>query len=187
MSGPLRYDIFETDAGWIGALVSGVGTVRSTMPLPSPDRCAAELGPALDGAVHDQRALAGVAGALGDFVSGHTLDLSHLPIDLSDAPPFSRRAWEACRSIPPGQTRSYSWLASLAGRPGAARAAGQAMARNRMPFVVPCHRVVASDGGLGGYGGGNGALDLKRWLISRESGKSPRPWHARRQHIARAS
>ncbi len=170
MDGRLSYDVFETGAGWIGVVVSDAGAVRSTMPLDSPDRCAAELGPALDGAAHDPGSVAGIAGSLREFVSGRSLDLSGVAIDLSGVPDFSRRAWEACRGIPPGQTRTYAWLAASAGRAGAARAAGQAMARNRMPFLVPCHRIVASDGGLGGYGGGSRALEFKRWLLDREAG-----------------
>ena len=170
MNGRLSYDVFETGAGWIGVVASAAGAVRSTMPAGSPDRCAIELGPDLDGAAHDPAAVAGFARALGDFVSGRSLDLSGVAIDFETAPAFSRRAWEACRTIPPGQTRTYAWLADRAGRAGAARAAGQAMARNRMPFLVPCHRVVASDGGLGGYGGGSRALEFKRWLLEREAG-----------------
>ena len=169
-SGRLNYDVFETEAGWIGVVASAAGAVRSTMPMGSPDLCAVELGPALDVAAHDPVAVAPIARALGDFVYGRSLDLSGVAIDLADAPAFSRRAWEACRGIPPGETRTYAWLAARAGRAGAARAAGQAMARNRVPFLVPCHRVVASDGGLGGYGGGSRALEFKRWLLDRESG-----------------
>ena len=92
------------------------------------------------------------------------------PLDLSGAPEFFRRAWQACRSIPAGETRSYGWLAAQAGRPRAARAAGQAMARNPVPLVVPCHRVVGSDGHLRGFGGG---LPMKAWLLSLDQGTAP--------------
>ncbi|MFQ5880164.1 MAG: methylated-DNA--[protein]-cysteine S-methyltransferase [Dehalococcoidia bacterium] len=86
-------------------------------------------------------------------------------LDLSHATPFLRAVWQATREIPRGQTRPYSWLAQRVGRPGAARAVGQAMRRNPLPIVIPCHRVVAADGGLGGYGGG---LDLKHTLLRLE-------------------
>ena len=81
-------------------------------------------------------------------------------------PPFFRAAWEACLTIPRGETRSYAWVAAAAGSPGAFRAAGQAMARNRLAVVVPCHRVIGSDGGLHGYGGGG--LDKKAKLLNME-------------------
>ncbi len=75
----------------------------------------------------------------------------------------------ACRRIPWGQTRSYAQLAAVAGRPGAARAVGSVMAKNRVPLVVPCHRVIASSGQLGGYSAPQG-LSLKRRLLAMESG-----------------
>ena len=66
---------------------------------------------------------------------------------------FQRACWRACRAIPRGEVRTYAWLAARAGHPGAARAAGQAMRRNPMPIVVPCHRVVGAGARLGGYAG----------------------------------
>ena len=77
----------------------------------------------------------------------------------------SRRALLAARSIPYGQTRSYGWLAARAGSPAAARAAGQAMARNPIPLLIPCHRVLGAEGALTGFGGG---LRTKRALLELE-------------------
>ncbi|MBM4020027.1 MAG: methylated-DNA--[protein]-cysteine S-methyltransferase [Planctomycetes bacterium] len=88
-----------------------------------------------------------------------------VPVDLSGVPAFHRRVYEALLRVPHGRTVTYGRLASAAGRPGAARAVGQAMARNPVPLVVPCHRVVATGGGLGGFGGGP---DLKRRLLALE-------------------
>lgn len=88
---------------------------------------------------------------------------------------FQRACWQACRRIPYGQTRTYQWLAEQAGRPKAARAAGQAMRRNPMPVVVPCHRVVGSSGWIGGFAGDarptGASVDLKRWLLNVEQGE----------------
>lgn len=169
------YDIFETGAGWVGVIASEAGVRRATIPQPTPGDCADELGGELDGAFFEPDLLAHVREGIQGYIEGSVLDLSHIPTDFSGAPPFMRSAWEACRSIPRGQTRTYKWLAESAGRPNAPRAAGQAMARNRVPFLVPCHRVVASGGGLGGYGRGKSALALKRWLIDREASISPAP------------
>ena len=88
---------------------------------------------------------------------------------------FQRGVWEALRRIPFGETRSYGDLARELGRPGAARAVGQANARNPVPIVVPCHRVVAADGGLGGYLGVWGehtATSTKQWLLRHERGEA---------------
>jgi len=79
--------------------------------------------------------------------------------------PFQERVWSRLRKIPPGHTVSYAELARSIGRPSAVRAVAGANGRNPVSLVIPCHRVIASDGGLGGYGGG---LDRKRWLLAHE-------------------
>ena len=83
---------------------------------------------------------------------------------------FQRRVWEELRRIPYGQTRSYGQLAHRLGKPGAARAVGAANGRNPLPIVVPCHRVIGSDGSLTGFYGG---LFLKKALLALEGGDSP--------------
>lgn len=87
------------------------------------------------------------------------------PLAPLDGTTFERGIWLALREIPYGQTRSYKWLAARAGHPGAARAAGQALAKNPLPIVLPCHRVIESDGSLGGY---SPDLDIKRRLLEAE-------------------
>jgi methylated-DNA-[protein]-cysteine S-methyltransferase len=79
---------------------------------------------------------------------------------------FQRRVWEEVGRIPFGETRTYLQIACAIGAPGAVRAVGAANGANPVPILIPCHRVVASGGGLGGYGGG---LDLKKWLLDHES------------------
>jgi methylated-DNA-[protein]-cysteine S-methyltransferase len=86
-------------------------------------------------------------------------------IARAGATPFLKRVYEAVVEIPPGETKTYAEVAELARRPGAARAVGAAMARNPFAPLIPCHRVVGSDGRLTGYGGG---LDMKRQLLEME-------------------
>ena len=99
-------------------------------------------------------------------------DDAFLDVPLPDGTDFQRRCWAACRRIPRGETRTYAWLAAEAGSPGAARAAGQAMRRNPLPIIVPCHRVVGSGGWLGGYSGDDAPsgpqVNLKRFLLQSE-------------------
>jgi len=94
-----------------------------------------------------------------------------LPPEISAAmkkfPPFYQKVWLACAQIPKGQTRSYGEIAKAAGSPNAARAVGQALAKNPFWPHVPCHRVVASDGGLCGFSG-EGGLKRKRKLLNDE-------------------
>jgi len=81
---------------------------------------------------------------------------------------FQQRVWSAIARIPWGETRSYAWLAAAAGRPRAVRAAANACGKNPIPILIPCHRVIASDGGIGGFSGG---LALKRRLLAIEKQK----------------
>ena len=86
------------------------------------------------------------------YLLGRTQEFD-LPVDLSHITPFQRRVLEATRRVPRGQVRTYAQIATQIGQPKAVRAVGQALRRNPIPIVVPCHRVVASDGTLGGYAG----------------------------------
>ena len=99
-----------------------------------------------------------------EYLAGRRREFT-VPVDVANVPPFHGKVLRACRRIPYGKTLTYAALATRAGSPRAARAVGQAMARNPLALVVPCHRVVATGGGLGGYGGG---LDLKRRLLRLE-------------------
>ncbi len=83
---------------------------------------------------------------------------------------FQRAVWRALQGIPYGETRTYGEIAAAVGRPGAARAVGTANHRNPIPIIIPCHRVVGSNGQLCGFGGG---LDLKRRLLELESSRTP--------------
>lgn len=94
------------------------------------------------------------------------------PVDLARVGPFEREVLEALRRIPAGQVRTYREIARGLGEPGAARAVGTACARNPLPLLIPCHRVVRSDGGLGGYSLRGGAA-LKRRLLQAEGAISP--------------
>ncbi len=88
-----------------------------------------------------------------------------LPIDLGDLGEFSRAVLASCARIPPGEVRPYSWIATEIGRPAAVRAVGSALARNPVPILVPCHRVVRADGHIGAYAYGS---EMKRHLLERE-------------------
>ena len=91
----------------------------------------------------------------------------NVPLDLAGATAFRRRVWWELLQIPYGRTVSYSQLADRVGGPGAARAVGQANHHNPIPVIIPCHRVIAADGSLGGFGAG---LHVKRFLLELERG-----------------
>lgn len=99
------------------------------------------------------------------YFNGNKITFMNDKLDLSAATPFQVKVWEITRLIPYGETRNYRWVAEQIGRPAAARAVGQALAKNPLPIIIPCHRVVASDGKPGGYSGG---LEMKRDLLRLE-------------------
>lgn len=109
-----------------------------------------------------------LAATLEGFFRSWHLDDSR--IDLSGLTPFERAALTAAASIPPGETRSYGWIASQIGKPKAARAVGQAMARNPIALLLPCHRVVDASGALHNYGYG---LAIKAKLLALEGYRTP--------------
>ena len=92
---------------------------------------------------------------LAGYFSGKTRSFSAL-CDLKSLPPFTRAVLKTTAEIPYGQVRSYRWIAAKLGKPGAARAVGNALARNPIPIIIPCHRVVRSDGAIGGFALGTG-------------------------------
>jgi methylated-DNA-[protein]-cysteine S-methyltransferase len=165
----LTYDVFDTDMGWVAVVGSDHGIVRASLPESSPESALDYVQPEVNEAVHSTEDHVETRNLMIDYCAGEPVDLSLVSIDTRKTTPFFRDAWEACRSIPAGETRSYAWLAEQAGNVKAARGAGQAMARNKLALLVPCHRVVSANGGLGGFGGAG--LPLKSRLLIMESSR----------------
>ena len=107
---------------------------------------------------------------IGEYLAGQRAEFT-LPLDLSYLTVFQRQVLKATLAVHCGRTATYGEIARRIKRPRAARAVGQALARNPISLVIPCHRVLASDGGLGGYSGARG-LRTKEWLLKLE--KAPR-------------
>jgi O-6-methylguanine DNA methyltransferase len=107
------------------------------------------------------------------LLAGAALDATGVPVDLGDRPPFEQRVLAEVRRVGWGETASYGEIARRIGMPRAARAVGGALGRNPVAVLIPCHRIIASDGTLGGYGGDGWlglaeALERKRRLLARE-------------------
>ena len=165
----LHYCLEETPFGWLALLGTARGLLRVSLQ-PEPQPALDGLGDAVDGAEENTTVFADALAAFGEYFAGNVTALDRIPLDLSDASPFFGAAWVACRSIPPGETRSYQWLAEAAGNPRASRAAGQAMAKNPFPLIIPCHRVVGSSGGLHGYGAGGVGVKARLLEMERNRG-----------------
>jgi len=167
----LRYSVFHTVLWWGGVLASQKGLVKLVLPQPSAQQ-ALDLLKGFALKWHEKTLREAEAGYFGDLPEriGAYLDgkIVGFPdkLDLSWATPFQRRVWEVDRSIPYGETSTYSWVASKLGMPNAARAVGQALAKNPLPIIIPCHRVIYSSGDLGGFSSG---VDWKRRLLETEA------------------
>ena len=159
------YDVFSTPLGWFGLLLSKHGLRRSSLES-TRDKAIYRMGPEIQGASRSSSELRTMREVVLAFVNGTGSALQRLPLDLSGTTPFARECLVTCTSIPVGETKSYLWIAKEMGRRTAARAVGRVMATNRLPVVIPCHRVVSNRGRLHGYSGG---LDLKHELLRLEA------------------
>jgi len=115
--------------------------------------------------VEDNQAFEEAQACLHHYFKGEAVDFRDLAVDLSTLTPFQREVLEMTSAIPYGQVETYTSLAVRLDRPGAVRAVGQALGRNPVPIIIPCHRVLRSNGSLGGFSGG---LDWKRRLLELE-------------------
>jgi len=161
----LSYITFKTDMGWIGISGSTKGLLSITLPQPSVHEVRQLLGDSVSRAIWSHQLFDDLMERLKVYFSGHRITFAD-KLDLSAATPFQHRVWEKTRQIPFGETRSYSWVAREIGQPYAVRAVGQALGRNPLPVIIPCHRVITADGNLGGYAGG---LNIKKHLLNLEA------------------
>jgi methylated-DNA-[protein]-cysteine S-methyltransferase len=171
-STPLLLDHLDTPIGRLALLASEEGHLRgvgftdhhSAMhepPLPHPATGTRSVRLARDPG--------GLTSALRAYFDGDLGAIAELPAE-ADGTAFQLAVWQALREIPSGETRSYGDIARRIGKPRAVRAVGLANGSNPIAIVVPCHRVIGSNGSLTGYGGG---LDRKRWLLAHERAAGP--------------
>lgn len=164
-SATLVYTVFSSPLGPMGLAATAAGLCRLAHHLSGE----AEFVDWIKNTLHPQptknpKAFAAIRRQLQLYFAGK-LKKFDFPLDLSLGTPFQRRTWKKLLAIPYGKTHSYQWLAKAAGNPGAWRATGNANGKNPISIIVPCHRVVRSHGGLGGYTGG---LHIKRFLLDLE-------------------
>ncbi|HEY5626400.1 MAG TPA: methylated-DNA--[protein]-cysteine S-methyltransferase [Nitrospira sp.] len=162
--------IFKSQWGWVGIAETAEGISQIVFPLSSRAKVLAVLfgsgrGPLrVPSTAATSPRLHKAKRQLLEYFAG-TRKTFDLQLDLTRGTGFQRRVWEALRMVPFGQLRSYQGLAGLVGGKRYARAVGGAVGANPLPIVIPCHRVVAQDGSLGGFSCG---LPAKRRLLERE-------------------
>ncbi len=168
----IGFALFDTEVGRCGVVWSARGVAGVQLPEGSDSAMRARMLRRFPGAreatppAEVQRAI----DAMVALLRGESSEVESIPLDLDGIPLFERRVYEVARTIPAGTTLSYGEIAQRLGLPGAARDVGQALGRNPFPIVVPCHRVMAAGGKLGGFSA-RGGVATKRRLLSVERAK----------------
>jgi methylated-DNA-[protein]-cysteine S-methyltransferase len=163
------FTFFDTPIGRCGVAWSERGITAVQLPEGRPAETRARLLRRAPDAAEAppppqvERALDAIRALMG----GEPSDVSSVALDMDGVPAFRRRVYEAARTIPPGETRSYGEIAARLGAPGSARAVGQALGRNPFPIIVPCHRVLAAGGKIGGFSA-NGGVGTKLRMLALE-------------------
>lgn len=164
----LKYTAIPGLHGSVGILVSPNGVCKVLLTGCDLDRTCRRLAREYPNAQRDDRALTSIKKQFQVYFSGQPMRFS-LPVDLEGLTPFQKQVLAACAQVEYGQTVTYGELARRIGKPPASRAVGAALGRNPVPLVIPCHRIVGCNGGLGGFSAEQG-VQMKRWLLDLEAG-----------------
>jgi methylated-DNA-[protein]-cysteine S-methyltransferase len=169
---PIAYCLFETAIGPCGLVWRGAVIVGAQLPEADLATARRRLLRRFHAAVEaaPPAAVAAAIEAVRALLAEGVRDLADVPVDLAGLEPFDRQVLEAARRIPPGRTRTYGQIAAELGQPRAAQAVGAALGRNPIPIIVPCHRVLAAGGKVGGFSAPGGAA-TKLKLLAIENAK----------------
>ena len=164
-----KYNVFKTKWGYFGLAGTENALLKTCLPMPDSDEVKSLLVKDLPAAQLDNTISKDLqAKIVAYFDGGDPVDFTFdIPLALDHFPAFTQKVLTACRRVTFGQTITYSQLAQKAGNPFAARAIGSVMAKNPLPLVIPCHRVLRSDGKLGGFSA-PGGLNTKQKLLQLE-------------------
>jgi methylated-DNA-[protein]-cysteine S-methyltransferase len=160
------FALFDTPIGTCGIAWNAKGIVGFQLPSATANATRSRLQQRWTEAVEStpppgvQRAIDRVLALL----NGEAIDLSDVPVDLADEPEFHRKVYEVARTIPPGRTMTYGEIAKRLGVPHESREVGQALGRNPIAIIVPCHRVLGADGKMGGFSASGGVATKRRIL-----------------------
>jgi methylated-DNA-[protein]-cysteine S-methyltransferase len=172
----MHFALFDTPIGTCAIAWTEHGIAALQLPertsTATRDRIARRLPDAIESAPRPE--IRAVIDRIAALIAGNEIDLRDIPLDVTGIPAFDRRVYEIARQIPPGETTTYGAIAARLGDPHAARAVGQALGKNPVAIIVPCHRVLAAGGRIGGFSA-NGGIDTKRRLLAVESAHRPPP------------
>ncbi|MCD4812496.1 methylated-DNA--[protein]-cysteine S-methyltransferase [bacterium] len=164
----LRFNIIQTDWGFVAAAISKHGLRHLLLPKETKEKAFESLCAKVkdEKLVPDNKdlILKKLTGQLKNYFMGRLVEFTY-KLDYNTATIFQRQVWCVTRTIPYGATQTYGWIAEKIGDPESKRAVGQALNANPIPILVPCHRVIAARGRLGGFGGGT---EMKSRLLKLE-------------------
>ena len=164
----IKYVIFKTKWGCFGLAGTKSALCRTHLPGPEPKKIEARLLKNLPGAQFDETFFKILQKQIVAYFEGSCVNFSpDIPVVLDGFAVFSRKVLTACREIEFGQRITYSGLAKKAGRPAASRAVGNALAKNPLPLIIPCHRMLRTDGRMGGFSA-PGGIPFKKRLLTLE-------------------
>lgn len=172
-----RCRVFEVESGWCAAARGAGGICAFVLPVRNAARARRAVLRMLPKARESRRAMCNLVRAVERYFNGWRTEFDEFALDLSGGTEFQQQVWNTARQIGYGQVRTYRWIALEMGRPDAMRAVGTALGANRVPLLVPCHRVIAGDGFLGGFSAEGGEelkaamLDLERVRMVRQNGR----------------
>ena len=164
----MKYVVFKTQWGWFGLLVGEQGLVRTFLPVSTRKAARDTLLKGRNNPEFDKTLYRPLQNKIIAYFEGKMMDFNTDKLAFSrNLSPFTRSVLSACREIPFGKTSTYSELAAKIGRPKAVRAVANALAGNPLPLIIPCHRVIRSDGKIGGFSA-SGGKKLKTKLLKHE-------------------
>ena len=167
MQKTIKYTIFKTKWGYFGLTATDNGLLRTCLPLTKRGKVESQLLCCFPSARYDEHLFKVIQRRITAYFDGVRIDFMDVPIVLDGLGLFARRVLTVCRGVKFGQTVSYGQLAKIAGKPRAARAVGTVLAQNPLPLIIPCHRVIRTDGSLGGFSAAGG-IRTKAKLIEFE-------------------
>lgn len=163
------YRVFETAWGWCAAARTNLGFCALILPMKDRNAAEAAVRARAPGAVSIPSGMSGLVRDVTRYFAGERVEFEG-DLDFTEGTPFQRRVWQTALKATYGRVMTYAGVALEMGRPGAERAVAGALARNPLPLIVPCHRVVRSDGGMGGFSA-PGGVAMKEAMLRLEGAR----------------
>ena len=163
----VRFHLFDTPIGACAIAWTEAGVCGASLPERTMEATRARMVRRYPGAMESapSESIATLIADVVRLLSGAPVDLSYATLDESEIPEFNRSVYAIARAIPPGRTRTYGAVAQELGNPLLAQQVGQALGRNPIPIITPCHRILAAKGGMGGFSAPGGTATKRRILL----------------------